>query len=577
MAALAALLPSLALALAQQPGGAPFECGLPEGYAPFAAVPDQEQAWEASSSASRFLVRRFQLESAGARAGAVLRRLREQAWGPAALAVSEIAFEDWSGGWGGVPETAGHTVRYVLDGRRMAVVERVAVLRDTLVHFLWDGPETRLAEALAVAASFRVPDAWIPPPPPDRDPHRGVAPGSEARALPWRLEVRLDFLTHRESGELEVAVRAIAEPEQGSWDAPAWRLPPGAVDLGSDAAGFRRYLLRPSADAFQPFLAWGLRSSPQGDLAAFDAGWLAVPETPPGAWLPPGWSLEAHHPGHQGFVGPAAWTTATQLGEQGAVTRIGPVPAARCWPYFVSGRFQPRRVQDLTWRLRLDAKAIVPDEAAAALLALDRAADAWLGAPADGGWTLVSFPGAGDRVLAGLFVLDEDRDWFSQPADAALAGLPRRALLARLVAARRFGAQLRGSGHAAPVLEAALAEWAAARILDAAGFAADAAALRTFWESTEAAAGPLDRPLALLPASELHAAGRLLTAGARFWSALEARVGRAALDAALRGFAAAGAPWSTQDLERALAAAAPADAAALREFLDRHLYGMLRP
>lgn len=580
MALSAALLAPLALATAQQPGPSPFTCELPEGYSAFAPVADRSETWEAlaTSGDARFLVQRFTLEGSGARAAAVLRELRKDAWGNAALVADQITFEPWSGEWGGVPETAGHAVRYAYGGKSLAAVERVAVLGDQLVHFLWDGPETRLAEGVAAAASFRIPDAWIPPPLPDRDLHRGVAPGSEARALPWSLELRMDFVSRRAEGELEIAVRALPATEGGTIPPRAsWRLPAGAENLGFGDDGFLRYRLPPSGDPLQPLLAWGLRYSLQGDLAALDAAWLAVPEAPPGRWLPPAWSLEAHHAGHVKLLGPTPWTSTQELGERGAITRIGPVPAGLCWPAFVSGRFQPRQQAGLTWQLRLDAKAIVPDDAVATLRKLVETADRWLGVPADRAWSVVSFPGTGDRALPGLFVLDEDREWFAKPADGRLGTLGRRAWLARLVASSRFGARARGSGNAAPVLESALAEYAAARLLDEAGFAADAAALRESWQAAEASAGALPTPLALMPAEEVYASGRLLTAGARFWTALEALAGRERLDAALRTFAGADAPWTTQQLERTLAGDSAERAAALRAFFDAHLYGIRKP
>lgn len=580
MAFLAALLPPLALALAQQPGDPPFRCALPADYVGFAPIVGQEQAWEAlrNDGGARFLVQRFTLEGSGARADSVLRELRQQAWGTAQLVVGGITITEWSGEWGGVPETAGHTVSYRLEDRALAVVERVAVMGDQLVHFLWDGPAGDLEGGLETAASFRIPDAWIPPPPLDRDLHRGLAPGSEARALPWALDVRLDFVSRREQGDIEIAVRALPATKGGTIpEELAWRLPAGATDLGTDPAGFRRYRLVRSEDPYQPLLAWGLRYSMQADLAAFDAAWLAVPETPPGRWLPPAWTLEARHPGHVTMLGPLPWTHTSELGAEGALTRMGPVPAGTCWPFFVSGRFQKRQTAGLTWQLRLDAKAIVPDEAVAALQKLSAAADAWLGKPADAGWTVVSFPGAGDRAMAGLIVLDEDREWFQKPADGRLGAFSRRAWLARMVASSRFGARLRGSGNAAAVLESSLAEWTAARLLEAAGYAAEAKELRAAWDEAERSAGALPRPLSMMPAEEVQASGRLLSAGARFWSALDSLIGRQRLDETLCGFLAAGGAWNTQQLEFALAGDDEQRATALRTFFDAHLYGIRKP
>ncbi|MDA1260601.1 MAG: hypothetical protein O3A20_08250, partial [Planctomycetota bacterium] len=418
MALLTALLTPLAFAAAQQTGDPPFTCALPQGYSAFAPVSGRSEAWESKTEAgdARFLVERFLLDGYGAHADSVLRDLKQRAWGTTALEAEEISFTAWSGQWGGVPEIAGHTVNYKKEGKQPgAVVERVAVVGEQMIHFLWDGPATRIAEGLDTADRFRIPDVWIPAPAVDRDLHRGLAPGSEALALPWALEIRLDFVSRRDQGDLDVAVRAKPVAEGGRIPARAeWNLPPGAIDLGTDEDGFIRYRLSASADPNQPLFAWSLLYSPQGDLAAFDPIWLALPAEPPGRWLPPSWSLEARHPGHVELLGPTEWMHKHELEEQGALTQVGPVPAGLCWPFFVSGRFQKRQQSGTTWYLRLDAKAIVPDEAVAALHRLVKAADAWLGVPGDGAWTVVSFPRAGDRVLPGLFVLDEEQEWFAK-------------------------------------------------------------------------------------------------------------------------------------------------------------------
>ena len=159
MASAAVLLLPLALAAAQATGEPPFRIQLPGGYSAIAPVAGEIDSWESRSqdSRARLLVQRFQLESAGARAELVARQLRQQAWTPAALGAQELTITPWSGDWGGVPDCAGHLVRYRLADQSMVAVERVAVLRDHLVHLLWDGPAAWKPTGLLRSCRLRQP------------------------------------------------------------------------------------------------------------------------------------------------------------------------------------------------------------------------------------------------------------------------------------------------------------------------------------------------------------------------------------------------------------------------------------
>jgi hypothetical protein len=558
MAFAAVLLLACPPATLQQAGGIPFVCAPPDGYAAFAPVAGQTEAWESANAAgARILVQRFQLESPGARADLVARESRESVWKANFSLLDGFAIEEFAGDWGGIPAAAGHTVRYVRDARAMAVLERIAVTGDRLVLFTWEGAADGLAGALVSAVSFQVPDAWIPPPAPTFDATHGLASGSAARAFPWRLAVRVDLVAWIAEGGMEVSVRA--EPADGAPDAPlAWLLPPGARALDA-ASGEALYRLEPAGRP-EALVPWGIAVSSQGDLGACDAGWVAVPDPGPGNWLPPEWTLEIAHPGHWSVLGPDAAQGSFDAAAQCARTRFAPVRAGSAWPFFLAGRFEKRLHGGIVWHLRLDAQAITPDEPVLALAKLQRALHDWLPATA-GAWTLVSFPGLGDRALPGLFVLDETRGWFAEPADGRLGVLGRRAWLARLAASSCFGVRLRGSGSGAPVMEVALAEYAAARLLERAGWTQDAVELRAGWKTAEEALGALPVPVTLLPSEDVFGAGRILTRGARAWSAVESRCGREAFDQILADAAARGTAWSTQDLLAALPAAARAPAA----------------
>jgi hypothetical protein len=551
MACAAGFVLALATALSQAGEVAPFSCTLPEGYQPFTAVAGDPDAWEAASAdqVARFFVEHRLLESLGAKAELVARDQRVNFWQARFGRLEGFSAEEWKGVWGGLPEAAGFTVRYPREKQAMAAVERIGIVHDHFIHFVWEGPAAGLPAALACAESFRVPDAWIPAPPPSVDVYRGMAPGTEARSYPWRLDVQLDLVPWAQSGVIEVRVRATPAHAGGALpSAEAWRLPNGALSL-TTAPGEMKYRLDPLGEPAN-LANWGIGVSPMSDLAACDAIWLAIPDPGPGRFLPPAWTLEATHPGHMVLVGPNGAKPVFDEVKQYSATSFAAVPAGRSWPFFLAGRFEERLHAGIVWKLRKDAKTLTPDQPVAAIARLHAALRAWMpSVPAR--LSIVSFPGIGDRVLPGLIVLDENREWFSQPMDATLSGLTRRTWLARLVGASCFGVELRGSGNGAPVLENALAEYAAFRLLEAADWKKDAAALRGFWTKSEAAAGPLPMPLTLLPLEDVLGSQRILTAGALFWTQLEADTERKGLDEILRKALAANRAWSTQDLTSA--------------------------
>jgi len=581
MACAAGLILALASALIQDPAGAAdFQCVLPEGYAAFQRVPGAGATWDAAArdAKSRFQVQYFELEVPGARAELVARDLRQRVWDASFGRQTGYGAFAWQGVWGGLPDSAGHTVRYTRDAVKMAALERIGIVHDRLVHFSWEGPEGGLQAALTCAESFRVPDAWIPAPPPAVDLHRGLAPGSEARPFPWSLAVKVDLAAWQERGVIEVSVRAASvEPGGALPAAGAWRLPDAASALPG-AEGEARYRLDPQGGE-AGLARWGIARSPQDDLAACDAAWVAAPDPGPGRFLPPAWTLEVEHAGHVFVAGPDPARPVFDEAAQRARTRFAAVPAGRSWPFFLAGRFDERLHAGTVWKLRKDAKALTPDLPVAALARLQGQLSTWMPGFQRRA-SLVSFPGIGDRVLPGLIVLDESREWFAQPMDSPLGGLTRRIWLARMVAASCFGVELRGSGNGAPVLENALAEYAAARLLEGAGWKQDAESLRAWWSQAEAQAGPLPLPLSLLPPEDVLGSQRILTAGARFWMQLEtAWATRAKLDAVLQQAVRSGRPWSTQDLVASLAASGgdAADIARIQAGIEGILYAIPQP
>jgi len=573
VASLAALLVLAAAAPAPQAEASapPFRMTLPDGWAEFHRVESPAaEAWESRRDDARMLVRRFLLEAPGARPEAVAREVRNGLW-RSLLEGVEHEVRPWRGAWAG-GEAAGHRIAYRHRDRAMVVLERFRVLGDVLLQATWEGPAAEAEAAEAALATFLPGPSWAPAPLPRRDPDRGRRPGSLARPFPGGLEVRARWrpAVPDRPAELEVRVRreADAEPEAGTLP---WLFPEGADVLESGPLEVRyRLVLSPEA----PVASWGLAPDRNGGLAALDAGWLAVPDPGPGAVAPPAWRLVLLHPAHFTAFGPDG-AVASELDPGGEEFRTEPVVvgADRLWPGFLVGRYAEREGAPIPTRLRLDAQAVLPDEAPRLLGRLAAARRDWLGVPAPA--VVVSHPGLGDRVFGDVVVLDETRGWWDAPADGSLDGEPRVVHAARLLMQQVFGGRLHGDGTAAPFLEASLAEWAAARLLERAGDSAAARRLRESWRAREGLAGPLPMPLSLLGPADLFGPRRLLTAGPLLWEAVAARVGGEDFEAWLAERARSGGRWDTADLEAGLGRLAPQED--WRAFLDARLYSVHQP
>ena len=179
-----------------------------------------------------------------------------------------------------------------------------------------------------------------------------------------------------------------------------------------------------------------------------------------------------------------------------------------------------------------------------------------------------------DRSLPGVLLLDEEAGWLDRPLDSVVQGVTLRTGLARRLGAHAFSVRLRGVGSASPWLSLALGEYAAARLLEAAGQAAEAEALRAWWAEREAALGELPEPLSLLPWADLTGPRWLLCRGPRVWEALEREAGREILDRVLDARLQGGGTWTTEDLRRDLEAPT---GRSLEAWFRTHVYGRIPP
>ena len=74
---------------------------------------------------SRFQVQYFELEGPGAKADLVARDLRTRVWDASFGRQTGYGAFAWQGVWGGLPDAAGHTVRYARDAVKMSVASAV--------------------------------------------------------------------------------------------------------------------------------------------------------------------------------------------------------------------------------------------------------------------------------------------------------------------------------------------------------------------------------------------------------------------------------------------------------------------
>lgn len=556
---------------AQQPADVPFEFELPQGYSDFQAL--DAGTWRAArlDGQASYTLRHFQLDALGADPNAIAEDLKQRQWIPLGSQL-ELEIEPWVGQVDRYPG-AGWVVHYEAE-REMTILQRLTVCGDRLTMLEWEGPRAAQEDTRQRFDGFRLPSLWIPPPPPDRDPHRGLGEIELARPFPGRLEVEVRIPPFSFAEQVEVEMLYIPSQPLDPGDF-RWQLPLGAeaIELESDTEDGRRVRYRLPVDGARDYgSAYGLHRVGAQSISAVDALWLAVPMFLLEQAVPyrsPAWSLRVLHPVHLKAVSSALARRDYDEELQAAISTFEPVPADRSWPFFLLSGYRAEQSDGLDWQLRVDCKAKLVHDSARELQQLRQALAAWLpgGDPA---WSMISFPGVGDRVLPQLLVLDEDRDWFQAPVDAELDGLPRRASLARYLCQDRFGSQLKGLGSAKLFLESSLAEYAAWRLLEAAGHEEEAASMAALWRARELHAGPLPMPLSLLSEGDLLGPRRLLSAGPLLWQEIERQASRPVLDAVLQQKLTSASTWTTADLEAALQQAAPD--VDWQAFLDQRLY-----
>lgn len=579
-ALLAALFSSLAQAAQGPPGAAEppaFRLEVPPGYGPFGRGEGPGEAWRSSSEsgAAQFLVETVALEAPGAVPEAVAADARRRRWDPL-LRGSQPRFRSWAGSWAG-RHAAGTEIEFRSGGAERAIVERFLVLDDRLVVGTWEGPAQEVSAARAALDTFQLPAAWIPPSF-ATDPGRGLGPGATVLPPPGTLVVAVTL--NPQAAGFQVGLLFEPNPALPWPDGPpVFLFPASAKGIhgpeAEEGGGWRlRYEVNWTRE--EEATAAGVYPAPQA-LAALDPGWLAIPlppggeETPEASRTPPAWRLEVAVPAHLAALSwspPAEETISEELGLRRVVFRaMGP---GQAWPFFLVGLFEPVEVSGLTLWQRRSARSLDPEGPLRFLDLLGRALQDWLpGAAAP--WAVATFPLPGDRHLPGLVALAEGQEWLRSPLDAPWwRGGTRRAGLAERMAARAFGLRLRGAGTGAPFLEASLAQYGAWRLLQACGRTEEAEALHRAWRQSEETAGPLPRPLSLLPRADVQGAQRLLTRGPLVWRAIEEQAGRAVLDALLRNRVQAGGIWTTEDLRADLERVTGRD---WSPFFERHLYG----
>lgn len=572
---MAGLLSTLLLVVAQQTSPLPFEFDLPQGYKAF--QPSGEGAWTSmrEDANASFRVHHFAIER-GAVAAAVAEYIRENSWAPT-LANVEHSFEAWDGSIDGIPG-AGWVIHYKNGAQALVILQRIIIQGDRMVMLVWEGPANAQTGIENLLDGFRLPADWIATPPPEVDIYRGLGPRAAMQPFPGSLAIEVQVHSFYELEALDITVDF--QPALGPVaDGPLnWHLPAGAIALPmeDDLGGRRkryRIPLQEEAGLGSPF---GITRVGANSFSALDPQWLAIPSVAAdlSSLYPPAWSLRLLHPSN---LEPLAGVLAEQSFDQekkALYTSFERHQAGLIWPFFVVADYELRQTAGVNWHLRLDSKASLEEDTMREVVRLREALEQWLPGGAES-WTMASFPWIGDRVMPGLLILDEQRGWFQQPVDALDQGLTRRVQLARLLCQERAGIRKHGLGSAAFFLDASLAEYLSARLLEEAGNQEDAEALRKSWRSAEAQAGELLQPLSLHEIGDLYGPRRLLSFGPIVWQAMEQACGREAFDTFLKQAMATPGWWSTRDLELQMKKVAPD--VDWEAFFLRHVYGRELP
>ncbi|MDA0667485.1 MAG: hypothetical protein O3A95_07805 [Planctomycetota bacterium] len=572
------LLTALVLASVQQTPSLPFQFDLPQGYSAFEESAEGPGSWVSTrkDEGASFRVRHYAV-TPGAIPAAVAKDIRDRMWAPRLHGI-EHGFEAWAGKVDGI-EAAGWIISYQADRSSMTILERIAIQGEAMTMVVWEGPSAGQEAASKILDDFTVPEAWLSMPAPEYDIYRGLGPSANAPMFPGGLEI--DVFLHSFAVDEFFTVRITYIPGLAPITTQdlSWVIPEGAsVQEQVDDLGGRRIVYRiPMDQASGLGGSYGITRLEGQEFSALNPLWLALPS--PAASMrnvqAPAWKMTITHLANLEAISTSVTRKDFDEANKATITEFDGLQAGVAWPFFLIGDYELHQTSNQNWHLRLDSKATLPEDAMLEVMRLRKVLDEWL--PRNHShWNLASFAYIGDRVMPGLIVLDEQRNWFTSPVDGTLDGLSRRTALARLLCQEPFGARLHGRGSAALFLEASLAEYATWRLLEAAGNQADADALQKQWRSSESQAGKLPQPLSMLESGDLYGPRRLLSFGPLVWQAIEKQCGREAFDAILREKMAEGFSWSTQDLEVALKAINPKidwDAFFLKHVYGRHLPG----
>ncbi|MGB0954047.1 MAG: hypothetical protein ACPG31_12570 [Planctomycetota bacterium] len=572
---MAGLLSTILLVVAQQTSPLPFEFDLPQGYAAF--EPSGHGAWTSlrDDANASFRVHHFEIER-GALPEAIAQYIRDNSWNPT-LANVEHSMEAWKGTIDGIPG-AGWIIQYKNGAQNLVVLQRIATQGDRMVMLVWEGPANAQSGIEKLLDGFRIPADWLAVPPPEVDIYRGMGPRADMQPFPGSLSIEVQVHAFFELEAIDVTVDYLPGLGPVAEGPLTWHLPAGAIalPLDEDLGGRRkryRIPLHEDAGLGSPF---GITRVGANSFSALDPQWLAIPSVADDLTrlYPPAWSLRLLHPSNLEPLAGVLEEQAFNETHKALHTSFQSHQAGLIWPFFLVADYELRQTSGVNWHLRLDSKASLEEDTMREIVRLRNALEHWLPGGAKS-WTVASFPWIGDRVMPGLLVLDEQRGWFHQPVDALDQGLTRRVQLARLLCQERAGIRQHGLGSASFFLDASLAEYLSARLLEQAGNQNDADALQASWRLAEAQAGELLLPLSLHEIGDLYGPRRLLSFGPLVWQAMEQACGREAFDAFLQETLAQPGWWSTQDLEARLKKVAPDvdwDA-----FFLRHVYGRELP
>lgn len=558
---------------AAQVAEVPFQLDLPAGYSAFEATQPGTDVWMSShsSGAANFEVHHYLLASPGAITELVADNLRKTRWVPLLVDVKH-QITPWKGKWA-AEDAAGSSIEYLhTEDSYRYLEQRLVVLDDHLIIVNWDGPLDRKQAAEKALASFKIPTAWRPAPAPEVDLDHGYRPAQKPPAPIGHFHIRIDA---SDPSFDKVDFEITWKPADGvKPNGKTWRLPEGAelLDATETKVQYRINLF----DNARSFAPGGLIALASG-MAGFGGTWMAMPTgyTPEASsYAPPPHTLEVLCPG---FLEPLSGTSAShsEVDQENVVrfTQFQPNLQPKAWPYFVLGMYEYKKVGNHAVAIRRTSKATRHEKTLTTLNRLQRSLQEWLPNAASH-WSVTTFRGSGDIILPGMLIFDENNQWLAEPVDADWIDGNRRAGLARKLSSHVFGIQLHGIGHGAVFLHASLSEYAAWRILQAAGLAAEANAMVEFWQENERTLGELPRPLTLMPIADLQGAKRLMTRGAIVWQAMESKATRPKLDLVLNELLKTRSQWTTEDLRAALEKHTEQS---WLPFFQAHIYGKKRP